>query len=199
MTYDAGGRVVRGLDPESRTLETLELAYDALWSSPSVAAEGVTVLFLAGSATIPNELVRLDASTGSTETLWQSSRVPVDPSHFSVPRAIEFPTEDGLTAHALFYSVRARRTSAPVDQRPPLIVMSHGGPTSNATPIFNLERQFWTSRGFAVVDVNYGGSTDTDARTVSASTNSGAWSTSRTASTLRGTSCPREKPMASAC
>ena len=87
----------------TRRLEDLDLPVRRLWSSPSVAAEGSTVVFVAGSATIPNEVVRLDVSTGSTETLRQSAQVPVDPSHFSVPRAIEFPTENDLTAHALFY------------------------------------------------------------------------------------------------
>ena len=48
---------------------------------------------------------------------------------------------------------------APEEERPPLIVMSHGGPTSEATTTLNLAIQFWTTRGFAVVDVNYGGST----------------------------------------
>ncbi len=160
VTYDNGGRTFLGiLDPDTQRLEVLDLPYDALWSSPSVAAEGSSVLFLAGSATVPNELVRLDVSNGSTKTLRQSSRVPVDPSHFSVPRAIEFPTEHGLTAHALFYPPSSPAHDGPEDAQPPLIVMSHGGPTSNATPVFSLELQFWTTRGFAVVDVNYGGST----------------------------------------
>jgi len=83
----------------------------------------------------------------------------VDPSHFSVPRAIEFPTEDGLSAHALFYPPVSPEHVGPEGELPPLIVMSHGGPTSSASPIFSLDTQFWTSRGFAVVDVNYGGST----------------------------------------
>jgi dienelactone hydrolase len=160
VTYDRGGRTYLGLlDPEKGTLENLELPFDALWSSPSVAAEASTVVFLAGSATIPNGVVRLDVSTASTETLRTSSRVSVDPSHFSVPRAIEFPTEHGLTAHALFYPPSSPVHDGPEAERPPLLVMSHGGPTGHATSIFSLELQFWTSRGFAVVDVNYGGST----------------------------------------
>jgi dipeptidyl aminopeptidase/acylaminoacyl peptidase len=160
VTYDRGGRTYFGiLDPEKGTLDDLDVPFDALWSSPSVAAEGAAVVFVAGSATIPNEIVRLDVSTGSTETLRASSRVAVDPSHFSLPRAIEFPTEDGLTAHALFYPPSSPTYDGPEDERPPLLVMSHGGPTSRATAIFSLEQQFWTSRGFAVVDVNYGGST----------------------------------------
>ena len=80
-------------------------------------------------------------------------------SYFSIPRQIEFPTEDGVTAFAHFYPPRNRDAAGTGGERPPLIVMSHGGPTAEATPGFSLETQFWTSRGFAVVDVNYGGST----------------------------------------
>jgi dipeptidyl aminopeptidase/acylaminoacyl peptidase len=77
----------------------------------------------------------------------------------SVPRSIEYPTEGGLTAHAHFYAPASRDHVGPPDDRPPLIVMSHGGPTSESSAEFDLEKQFFTSRGFAVVDVNYGGST----------------------------------------
>ncbi|MGH3134397.1 MAG: S9 family peptidase [Gaiellaceae bacterium] len=147
------------LDPETGELEDLELPHDALWSGPFVVAEGSTVAFVAGSATIPNQVVRLDVTTGSTEVLRKSAQVPVDTQFFSTPRAIEFPTDGGLTAHALVYRPLNPDHVAPTGERPPLIVMSHGGPTGATTPIFNLEMQFWTSRGFAVVDVNYGGST----------------------------------------
>jgi dipeptidyl aminopeptidase/acylaminoacyl peptidase len=76
-----------------------------------------------------------------------------------VPRSIEFPTEHGLTAHALFYPPANPGFTAPEGELPPLLVWSHGGPTDNASPLFSLRTQFWTSRGFAIVDVNYGGST----------------------------------------
>ncbi len=72
---------------------------------------------------------------------------------------MEFPTEGGLTAHGWFYSPQNRDYTPPHDQRPPLIVISHGGPTSFSPAVLALEVQFWTSRGFAVMDVNYGGST----------------------------------------
>jgi len=158
-SYDQGGRTNFALlDPQSGTLDDLALLYDAL-SSPFVAAEGSTVVFIAGSATTPNQIVRLDVSNNAAETLRWSSRVSVDPSHFSVPRAIEFPTEGDLTAHALFYPPASAEFVGPEGERPPLIVMSHGGPTSSTSPLFSLDLQFWTSRGFAVVDVNYGGST----------------------------------------
>src|SRR5690606_25478984 len=77
----------------------------------------------------------------------------------STPEPIEYPTDGGLTAHALFYRPANRDFTGPEGERPPLLVLSHGGPTGQTTSALNLEIQFWTSRGFAVVDVNYGGST----------------------------------------
>jgi dipeptidyl aminopeptidase/acylaminoacyl peptidase len=77
----------------------------------------------------------------------------------SVPVAIDFPTEGGLTAHALFYPPTNPEYETPPGEAPPLIVMSHGGPTDAATPTYDVGIQYWTSRGFAVVDVDYGGST----------------------------------------
>jgi dipeptidyl aminopeptidase/acylaminoacyl peptidase len=158
--YDSDGRTFFAvLDPESGRLEDLDLPSDAWRGTPYMAAEGSTVLMIAGSATIPNQVVRLDLSTGGSEVLRRSSQVPVSNAYFSVPRAIEFPTEGGLTAHALVYAPTNPEHLAPEGELPPLIVMSHGGPTGHTTAIFDLETQFWTSRGFAVVDVNYGGST----------------------------------------
>jgi dipeptidyl aminopeptidase/acylaminoacyl peptidase len=82
----------------------------------------------------------------------------VDPGYVSAPRPVEFPTEGGLTAHALYYPPTNPDYVAPADERPPLIVVSHGGPTAATSPVLNYGIQFWTSRGFAVVDVDYGGS-----------------------------------------
>ena len=146
------------LEPESGELELLELEYDAA-SSPSVSAEGTTALVFAGSATAPNRAFLLDVVDGSTTVLRKSAEVPVDATYFSVPRALEFPTDYDRTAHALVYPPTNPDFAAPDGEAPPLIVMSHGGPTGSASPIADLGTQFWTSRGFAVVDVNYGGST----------------------------------------
>jgi dipeptidyl aminopeptidase/acylaminoacyl peptidase len=157
--YDREGRThFAVLDPETGELGELELPYDA-WRTPSLVAEGSTVVLVAGSATLPNQVVRHDVASGTTRVLRVSAQAPVDATYFSVPRAVEFPTENGLTAHGLFYPPTSPEFAAPEGERPPLIVMSHGGPTGNATALFNLEMQFFTSRGFAVVDVNYGGST----------------------------------------
>ncbi len=158
--YDRDGRTSFGvLDPENGQLDAFDAPHDALWSGPSVAAEGSIVVFIAGSATIPVQVVRLDLQTGSSDVLRSSAQVPVDTAFFSTPGAIEFPTEGGLTAHALYYAPTNPGYSPGDGELPPLIVDVHGGPTGNTTPIFALGTQFWTSRGFAVADVNYGGST----------------------------------------
>jgi dipeptidyl aminopeptidase/acylaminoacyl peptidase len=157
--YERGGQTWFGiLDPETGALDGLDLPYDA-WAGPYLVAEGSTAILIAGSATTPHELVRLDLPSGDATVLRRSSDVPVDPSYFSIPQPIEFPTEGGQTAFALYYPPASPRYEAPEDDRPPLIVESHGGPTDAADGLFGLGTQFWTSRGFAVVDVNYGGST----------------------------------------
>ena len=86
------------------------------------------------------------------------------PEFVSRPQPIEFPTLPGAdaaprTAHAFFHTPHHPQFSGPAGSQPPLIVLLHGGPTSHASPALNLSTQFWTTRGFAVVNVNYGGST----------------------------------------
>ncbi len=122
------------------------------------AAPGCAV-FVAGSPTEPTSIVRLDLATRQFEVLRRSSEIVVDPGYLSLPQPIEFPTEHGLTAHAFFYPPKNRDYAAPPGERPPLIVIIHGGPTSAASSALSLGIQYWTSRGIAVLDVNYGGST----------------------------------------
>ena len=158
--YDRDGRTFFAvLDPGSGELSNLDLEYDSLRALSSIAAEGTNVLLVAGAAKIPHELARLDLGTDAVEVVRTSTDIPVDTAYLSVPRAIEFPTEGGLTAHAIFYPPTNPDYAAPEDELPPLLVVCHGGPTGHSTALFDLQMQFWTSRGFAVVDVNYGGST----------------------------------------
>jgi dipeptidyl aminopeptidase/acylaminoacyl peptidase len=158
--YDRDARTsVAVLDPETGERTDLDLPYDALGGGPALDTEDSTIVFIAGSATRPDDLVWLDFSARSVDVIKTSADAPVGDAYLSVPEAIEFPTEGGLRAHALFYAPSNPEATGPDDARPPLIVMAHGGPTSNTTAAFSLTTQFWTSRGFAVVDVNYGGST----------------------------------------
>jgi dipeptidyl aminopeptidase/acylaminoacyl peptidase len=121
------------------------------------AAPGVAV-FKGGSFAEPRSIVRLDLSIMQIEVLRRSMKIEIDAGYISTPRALEFPTEGGLTAHGFFYPPRNRDYRAPEGERPPLLVQSHGGPTSAAAASLSLTLQFWTSRGIAVLDVNYGGS-----------------------------------------
>jgi dipeptidyl aminopeptidase/acylaminoacyl peptidase len=114
---------------------------------------------VAGSPTEAVAIVQLDLADRRFTVLRQSSPVTVDAGYLSVPEAIEFPTADGKTAHGFFYRPRNRDFSGLPGERPPLLVLSHGGPTSATASTLRLEIQYWTSRGFAVLDVNYGGST----------------------------------------
>jgi dipeptidyl aminopeptidase/acylaminoacyl peptidase len=116
-------------------------------------------VFRAGSPTDVASISTYDLETGAIETHRRSNDQNVFPRYFSVPRPIVFPTESGLTAHGFFYPPQNPDYQAPGNERPPLIVKSHGGPTASATTALMLSVQYWTSRGFAVLDVNYGGST----------------------------------------
>ena len=123
-----------------------------------LAASETYAFFVAGSPTSPDALVGLEIATGATETVRIAASLSLDPGYVSVPEAIECPTTGGRTAHAFYYPPRNKDCSAPQLDTPPLIVISHGGPTTAAKGTLDLQIQYWTSRGFAVADVNYGGS-----------------------------------------
>jgi dipeptidyl aminopeptidase/acylaminoacyl peptidase len=153
-----GTQHVSVLDPRTGELVDLDLPHDAI-DYPYIAARGDRIAFIGASATTPPQVVLLDFLARSVEVLKQSEDVTVDTASLSVPQAIEFPTEEGLSAHAFFYPPASADFEGPEGERPPLIVMSHGGPTSAVSAEFDMATQYWTSRGFAVVDVNYSGST----------------------------------------
>ena len=120
---------------------------------------GNRVAFSAGAPDKPISLMSLDVATGAVETLQQAHELDVDAAYLSAPEPVEFETTDGKTAHAFYYPPCNPDFTAPEGEKPPLLVKSHGGPTAAASTALDLSIQFWTSRGFGVVDVNYGGST----------------------------------------
>ena len=146
------------LDAETGELAEVETPYSTISSLRSDAASG-DLLFLAGSPTEPSSVARLGTQTGNLEVLRRSGDPGVDAGYLSAPETVEFPTEGGLTAHGFFYPPKNRDHAAPEGELPPLLVLSHGGPTGMTLPNLDLEIQHRTSRGFAVLDVNYGGST----------------------------------------
>ena len=143
------------LDTLTRKLDRIETPYTSISNLQTIPGG---ILFSASSSTESASIVRFDLATGQFEVVCRSSEIKIDPGYFSTPQAIEFPTTDDLSAHAFFYPPQNRDYTAPADDLPPLLVISHGGPTSATSTALDLEIQYWTSRGIAVLDVNYGGS-----------------------------------------
>jgi dipeptidyl aminopeptidase/acylaminoacyl peptidase len=158
-TYDflPGGRMVASWTGHLGVLgeEPLDVPFTTF---ASVTAFGDKVAAIAASPTRAPAVVVIDPATGDVEVVRESRPTPVDPGYLSTPRTIDFPTTGGRTAHALYYPPPTAGAAGPSGELPPLVVTSHGGPTAQASTALELRTQFWTSRGFAVVDVDYGGS-----------------------------------------
>ncbi len=155
-TYRQGGvSHLAMLDPDSGAFETLATPFCAI-DELRVGAD--FAVFVGATATQAGALVRLDLSTLAFEVLRASSSAQLDTAYLSRAEPISFPTEGGLEAHAFFYAPTNRERRGPQGERAPLIVVGHGGPTGATDAAFKWSHQYWTSRGFAVVDVNYGGS-----------------------------------------
>ncbi len=144
------------LDTVTKKLTPIKTPYTEI---SYVRANAHHVVFRGGSPTEMLSIVRLDPKTEQAEVLRRSSDLQIDEGYLSFAQPIEFPSEGGQTAYAFFYAPKNKDFQAPSSEKPPLVVFSHGGPTSATTATLKLEIQYWTSRGFAVVDVNYGGST----------------------------------------
>jgi len=143
------------LDVARRTLEPLAIDRTEM-TSLRVAREKAYVI--GGGPTEEPSVAALDLADGRVEILRRSTETEFDEGYLSQPQAIEFPVPGGGTAHAFYYRPRNRDFGAPDRELPPLLVKSHGGPTSSSGTTLDPEIQFWTSRGIAVADVNYGGS-----------------------------------------
>ncbi|MBA3534762.1 MAG: PD40 domain-containing protein, partial [Ardenticatenales bacterium] len=149
-----GTWALASLDTQGGAMEPIETPYTDFWSLHTI---GNHLFFVAGSPTEPPAIVQLDLESGQCTVLRRSMSVHVDPGYFAAPQPIEFPTENGLTAYGFFYPPTNHHFVAPAGERPPLLVMSHGGPTAAVSNTLDLGIQYWTSRGIAVLDVNYGG------------------------------------------
>jgi dipeptidyl aminopeptidase/acylaminoacyl peptidase len=141
-------------------IRRLDVPYTAIGS---LQGQGSTVLFVGAGPTAEAAVIALDVdgSGGAAEPIMVAPPrdLGVDADWWSVPEPVEYPTAGGATAHALLYRPRNPTCSAPEGSAPPLIVVIHGGPTSRAQVNLKLAYQYWTTRGFAVVDVNHRGST----------------------------------------
>ncbi len=156
-TYTQDGqRFMALLDTVGGVLRPLDVAA----VGAMLAADGGRAVYVGASSTAAAAITLLEPGRlNGVEVVRRSTEFAVDEGYLSIAEPVEFPTEGGLTAYGYFYPPRNRDYAAPPDELPPLIVTSHGGPTSATSGDLNLSRQYWTSRGFAILDVNYGGST----------------------------------------
>jgi dipeptidyl aminopeptidase/acylaminoacyl peptidase len=141
------------LDPSSGELSRVDLPYTA-FGSPSIQTQGSKVYFAAASPTEATALIELDVASGEPNVLRRSSEFTLDEAYLATPEAVTFGG-----AHGFYYAPKNPEFSGPDDERPPLIVYVHGGPTAHVPPTLQLGAQYFTTRGLAVIDVNYGGST----------------------------------------
>ena len=146
-----GERLYHGVSDRLVALGSDYLSFSA------IIASGSRLIALAGSPTRPLSLVEIDSETSEVDVILMS-RIPEPGVDIAVPSAITFVGGDGLESHAWFYPPTNSAFIAPEGELPPLIVLSHGGPTSAASAVYDVTKQFFTNRGIAVVDVNYGGS-----------------------------------------
>ena len=153
--HSAHGNVAVGVIPSTGDILI------SMISGTSESPTGVKVMVVSSSQQL---IEQMEHSSSSWSTVRASTDVVVDSKYLSVPEKIAFPTSNNKTAHMYYYPptnddyVTTTATTATIE-KPPLLVKSHGGPTSSTSSAFNLSIQFWTSRGIAVADVNYGGST----------------------------------------
>eukprot|EP00884_Botryococcus_braunii_P000599 jgi/Botrbrau1/1053/Bobra.0076s0019.2 len=158
------------LDPSKPgVLQTVPLPYSTFGTfSVRKQGEGVWLALTGATALKPSEVAVLqvadvDGLLSNKPQDWtvlrKATTLEVDEGYVSEPRTIEFPTEDNLTAFLYYYPPKNKDYVLPEGKAPPLLVKIHGGPTSQASTAFSLSIQYWTSRGYAIADVNYGGST----------------------------------------
>jgi dipeptidyl aminopeptidase/acylaminoacyl peptidase len=141
---------------QTREFERVDTSFTEISYVQATAGRAV---FRAGSAREPFAIIEMNLASGETKVLQRSANLQLEAGYIAEPQPIEFPTENGLTAYGFYYAPKNLDFDGPSNEKPPLLVKSHGGPTSATVAVLLLTIQYWTSRGIAVLDVNYGGST----------------------------------------
>ena len=165
--FSAGGRILccitkRGvdslawLDPRSGELVNIQSPYSQI---EFLRCAGNSAAFIGAAPDLAPAVVMLELVTGRFESITAAHSGELDSAEFSLPTVMEWASAGGRRSHGFYYTPRNSTFAAPKSERPPLLVLSHSGPTSSASTALRYPLQFWTNRGFAVLDVNYGGST----------------------------------------
>ncbi len=154
---EKGQTHLASIDTATGKLSAFETPYTDI---TYVRAAAGRVVFRGGSPTNFASIVQFDLAAHRMDVLRRASELKIDTGYLSIPKAIEFPTESNVTAHGFYYAPKNQDYRAEDVERPPLLVRSHGGPTAATGTTLSLSIQYWTSCGFAVLDVNYGGSSN---------------------------------------
>jgi dipeptidyl aminopeptidase/acylaminoacyl peptidase len=144
------------IDTDTGRCDDIALPYTEI---TGVRAAGDSVYFIGAAPAVAPAVVRWHPAQAQPEVLRRSSGVSPEAGSLAEPQPIEFATGDSAVAHGFYYAPRNALYRAPPGEKPPLLVVAHGGPTAASGTGLNLRLQYWTSRGFAVLDVNYRGST----------------------------------------
>ncbi len=144
------------IDPNTKSLTDLKQPFTSIHNIVTYRGQ---VYFFGVSPTEPASVICFDPETNLSTSVKKSFSTPITKEWISKAEVIQYPTHDGKVGYAFYYAPKNPNYEAPKGEKPPLIVKVHGGPTGRSYNQFLLETQFWTSRGFALVDVNYGGST----------------------------------------
>ncbi|WP_091740957.1 S9 family peptidase [Phenylobacterium immobile] len=152
----AHGDQLAVIDPAAGSVREIALPFTVIGAIHLLDAQTLALTGASGVETSAVATVELE--TGQATVVRRPSPAQLAPRHVSVAQAITFPGPDGREVHALYYPPANADFTAPEGEAPPLIVQVHGGPTGKASAAFSLANQYWTNRGFAVVDVDYGGS-----------------------------------------
>ncbi len=153
---DSGGSHLARLAVMNGELQTIELPYVDI---DQLHSDGNLIAFIGNTPEKPGCILAMEMDTGHIHELQRSAESDLPDSYISEPQLISFETAPGEMSYAWYYPPCNPAYAAPEGEKPPLIVLSHGGPTAYSSAAFSLSFQYWTTRGYAIVDVNYSGST----------------------------------------
>ncbi len=150
---------IKGMDhlgllyPDEKKLEKLDLPFTYV---QNLCFGNEKLYFFGASPQMPISVIALDLKSQKYQVIKPSFKAKIDPSYISLPEELIYPSEKTNKGYAFYYPPKNPDFTS--KGAPPLLVRAHGGPNSRSYAALNLELLYWTSRGFGVVDVNYGGS-----------------------------------------
>ena len=148
--------LIRKLNFSGKIIEEIEILHTSIGD---LTFYDNKALYIGASPVSNSEIVSLDLEKKEIKTIKESSKLEIDSEEISTPQEITFSTTENANAYGYFYKPKNKKYQGSSGEKPPVLVISHGGPTSATSNALNLSIQYWTNRGIAVVDVNYRGST----------------------------------------